>query len=140
MNEPDKRKAAAARKILVLDDERPFADMLGDILNMLGYDTRICYSAREALEEISHDQFDLILSDFRMPNMDGREFYEAVASQNRALAARIIFLTGDLGNHHTRQFLQSIDNPHLAKPITLASIERALSSTLHGTAPTQPAS
>ena len=68
----------------------------------------------------------LLPANQRMPQMDGREFYERLAAIKPDLADRIIFLTGDVIDDQSNAFLQAIPNPRLAKPFSLESIERAV--------------
>ena len=77
-----------------------------------------------------HEEIDLILSDFRMPKMNGQEFYQQAIRKKPALARRIVFLTGDVVNEETQAFLQSTGNPHLAKPFQLAHVEQMVAEVL----------
>jgi len=117
-------------KILVLDDERSLAELLGEILGILGYETFLCNSALQALELIEQHHFDLILSDYRMPVMDGQKFFQTATQRHPELARRIIFLTGDVVNEETQSFLESTGNPHLRKPFQMANVERIISEVL----------
>jgi CheY-like chemotaxis protein len=75
-------------------------------------------------------QFDVIISDFRMPGMNGRQFFEAVQQKSEVLASRIVFLTGDMVSDSTRTFLESIGNPHLAKPFHLANVRETIAAVI----------
>src|SRR5438445_1706050 len=116
--------------ILVLDDERAIAELLGEMLGLLGYSTMLCHSAPDALELVERHAFDLIISDFRMPKMNGQEFYELAVEKKPELARRVVFLTGDAVNEETQAFLQSTDNPHLSKPFQLARVEQTVAEVL----------
>lgn len=117
-------------KILVLDDELPIAELLGELLTIIGHQPVLCVNPIRALEVIGEEHFDLILSDFRMPEMNGEQFYSAVRDRKPALAERIIFLTGDVVNEETQAFFETLGNPHLAKPFLLANIEDAIAQVL----------
>jgi two-component system NtrC family sensor kinase len=109
-------------KILVLDDEKSIAEMLGEMLDLLGYTPTLCHAAPQALELLERQEFDLIISDYRMPGLNGRQFYELAAGRKPALAQRIVFLTGDVVNEETRTYLRSLGNPHIAKPFNLGNV------------------
>ena len=121
---------AISARILVLDDEKSIAELLGELLLALGHQPTLCHSAAQALELLGETEFDLIISDFRMPAMDGRAFYEAVLAQKPELARRIIFLTGDVVNEDTLRFLRSVGNPYLAKPFQLSTVEQSVAQVL----------
>lgn len=127
---PEETTKSNSAQILVLDDEKSLAEMLGEILQLLGHTPTICHTPSHALELISQQDFDLILSDYRMPTMDGQEFYRKVAEKKPALTRRIVFLTGDLINEESQHFVQTNGRPHLAKPFNLASVQRIVETTL----------
>ena len=119
-----------AASILVLDDERSIAELLGEMLSLLGYSTTLCHSAPDALDVLGRQDFDLIISDFRMPRMNGQEFFEEAVRRKPELARRVVFLTGDVVNEETQAFLSSTGNPHLAKPFQLAMVEQTVAQVL----------
>ena len=61
--------------ILVVDDNPPMAKALMDILNFKGYKAYAAHSGEEALEILSARPVDILLSDVKMPNMNGVELY-----------------------------------------------------------------
>ncbi len=122
----------ATGTILVLDDEKSIAEMLAEMLGLLGYTARVSHSGAQALELIEKEHFDLVISDFRMPGMNGRQFYEQALRKRPELARRIIFLTGDVVNEETQEFLKSMGNPHIAKPFSLSAVKTVVSEVIHG--------
>jgi PAS domain S-box-containing protein len=122
--------APRAEKILVVDDEKSIVEMLGEMLGLLGYTPSLCHSASEGLRRIVETKFDLVLSDLRMPEIDGPQFYRRAMELDARLERRFIFLTGDTVNEATKSFLRSTGQPFLAKPFRLASIEEVTRQTL----------
>lgn len=118
--------SASPARILIVDDETSIAELLGEMLGMLGYQPTLCHAAPQALEIIARNEFDVVLSDFRMPVMDGQEFYRLAVEKKPSLARRFIFLSGDVVNEDTQNFLGSIGTPHLAKPFQLTTVEEAV--------------
>jgi CheY-like chemotaxis protein len=106
--------------------------MLGEMLGLLGYQTSLCCSAREGLEKIKETSFDLVLSDLRMPEIDGPAFYRMALESDARLERRFIFLTGDTLNEDTKSFLKASGKPCLAKPFRLAGIEELTRKALRG--------
>jgi PAS domain S-box-containing protein len=117
-------------KILVVDDEKAIVEMLGEMLGLLGFAPALCYSAGEGLRKIAETKFDLVLSDLRMPEMDGTQFYRRALEMDARLEKRFIFLTGDTVHEDTRAFLKSAGQPFLGKPFRLAGIEEVIRNTL----------
>ena len=68
----------ARGRLLVVDDEEPQREMLGNILMRAGFEVETAADGREALERLEQDGFDLLLTDQRMPNLDGLELLERV--------------------------------------------------------------
>jgi CheY-like chemotaxis protein len=104
--------------------------MLTEMLTLLGHNATACLHPTKALDLIDKEDFDLIISDFRMPVMNGQEFYRHVTQKKPGLKDRIIFLTGDVVADDTRDFLEASGNPHLTKPFQLAAIEQIICENL----------
>jgi two-component system, NtrC family, response regulator HydG len=62
--------------ILVVDDDRRMTSTLADILALRGYETTEAYSGPEALGKIKETSFDCVLTDVKMPGMNGVELFE----------------------------------------------------------------
>ncbi|MBO4773143.1 MAG: response regulator, partial [Bacteroidales bacterium] len=58
-------------KILVVDDESAICDALKEVLEYESYAVQTIQSAPEALKLLENEQFDLVISDIKMPEMDG---------------------------------------------------------------------
>jgi len=127
---PSDESLLRGARVLVLDDEQTIADLLREMLHLLGCQIRVASSGPQALEHIREQPFDVILSDFRMPNMNGQQFHEQVRLLKPDLAKRIIFLTGDVVNEQTQAFLQASGNPYLAKPFNLTALQAVMTALL----------
>jgi len=73
-----------------------------------------------------------VLSDLRMPEIDGPAFYRLALEKDARLERRFIFLTGDTVNEDTKTFLRASGKPCLAKPFRLAGIEEITRQALAG--------
>lgn len=123
LSSPAKRpRNTPSARILVLDDELALAELLCDMLKMLGHQPTFCLNPLAALELMNQRNFDVILSDFRMPSMSGQEFYRAVYRRDRDLARQVIFITGDVITDETLAFLQESGCPHLEKPFQITDL------------------
>lgn len=114
------------RHLLVVDDEPLLLDLLTLLLSKSGYRVDQAPEGMAALRMLDEQKYDAILLDIKMPNVDGRSLYERVKERSADLAARIIFVTGDLANPQTASFLQATGNPYLEKPFTHVELEAVL--------------
>ena len=121
--------AAERAHILVLDDDKLVAWTLGEMIRLLGHETTVCLSPFQALDLIEQCHFDLIVCDWRMPEMNGREFHRAVATRFPGLERQIVFLTG-ASDDKTLKFLKSNSAPHLFKPFQLVDLQKMLTACL----------
>jgi two-component system NtrC family sensor kinase len=127
--------ARVSARVLVLDDEPSLADLLSEMLGALGHEADVCLSPVRALEILQTRPFDLVISDFRMPVMNGAAFHQALSKINPDLARRVIFLTGDVVSEETQDFLASTGNPHLNKPFQLTSLQAVIAEVLAAAGP-----
>jgi CheY-like chemotaxis protein len=134
---PAKPKPAWSANVLILDDEKALAGMLEQIVHHLGHHCSLFFSPAEALKELQQHDFDLIFSDYRMPELDGRQFYQQVSRIKPHLTPRIVFLTGDVANEETQAFLASIKNAHITKPFNLGAVRGVIDSALQGKPPAE---
>ena len=119
-----------SKRVLVLDDEPSIAELLAEMLCALGHKPVVCLTAAAALEMVETREFDLVISDFRMPVMNGEQFYHQLSRKRPDLAERMIFLTGDVVSEETQHFLSSTGNPHLDKPFQLTRLEAVITGVL----------
>ncbi|HYC63133.1 MAG TPA: ATP-binding protein [Reyranellaceae bacterium] len=117
-------------RILVVDDETDIADTCGDILAMDGHRCEFAANGRVALERVARGRFDLILSDLRMPQLDGPGFYRELSRSDPDMAARIIFLTGDTLSPAIQSFLAETKQPVIEKPLDPKQLREAVAAAL----------
>ena len=77
-------------RILVVDDDKELADNLVEYLSKLGYQAAPAYGGREALTMFEQGDFQLVITDLKMPEMDGMELLEAVKALDRRVVAMVI--------------------------------------------------
>ncbi|HAQ57674.1 MAG TPA: hypothetical protein DCR32_01440, partial [Opitutae bacterium] len=63
-----------AGRILVLDDEENYAEMLHDLLRENNYRVDMATRPERAIDQLKEIPYDLVISDYKMPVMDGAEF------------------------------------------------------------------
>lgn len=67
-----------AKRILIVDDEKVFSDYLSQILTRKGYEANVAHNGEEALSLCEQANYDLILTDIKMPKMDGLQLLKEV--------------------------------------------------------------
>ena len=115
------------KSILVVEDEATIAEIIKTTLDGVGLDADTAENALTAIDKLQHKDYDLIISDMRMPNMDGRGLFRVVQNIKPELLNRIIFITGDLVNPDTRKFFDEYKCKYLAKPFTPTDIKKLVS-------------
>jgi len=124
-------EAAPAANILVVDDEVAVAEMMADILADEGHEVEIAHSGSQALDLIATRRFDLVLSDLRMPDLDGPAMFDAIREGHPDMVSRIAFITGDTMSARIRTFLQESSRPYIEKPITPRDVRDLVRQMLH---------
>lgn len=118
--------AVHSGRILIVDDQLEVAQYLAEMLKLVGYETACETNPQLALHRIEAEMFDVVISDFKMPEMSGSEFFSAATEMRPGLVNRFIFLTGDLYNMETEAKLAALGVPCLGKPFRLATVEQVV--------------
>ncbi len=79
-------------RILVVDDDRDFAESLVDIFEDLGHEVELVFDGESAIERCKAQHFDITFIDVRLPGIDGFESLSALRQVNPA--AKVIMMTG----------------------------------------------
>src|SRR5439155_24766220 len=115
-----------SKAILVVDDEQALAEVLVEALGRDGHRVETASNGAEALHRLERHAFDLVVSDTKMPVMDGVELFRELERRFPALRRRIIFVTGDVLDAEKRQFLESSGAPFLMKPFDLSEVRNVV--------------
>ncbi len=117
---------APGRAVLVVDDEPEVADILAETLTGEGHRVTTAANGALALDALRRGTYDIILSDVRMPELDGPGLYRELERQHPDLVRRFVFLTGDTLSPETREFLDRTGIPSLTKPFDLEDVRRTI--------------
>jgi len=113
-------------RVLVVDDEPLVLSVLGRMLST-AHDVVTVGSAREALEELGRGvNFDIILCDLLMPEMNGIDLYRVLEERSPELSRRMVFLSGGANTTLVTDFMQQMPNLSLKKPPGHADLLRAI--------------
>ena len=115
-------------RILVLDDEPSILEILGQFLSDEGYECTLCESALKALQILERQQFELLITDLKMPEMHGIEVVQHAKRKDRDMA--VVVVTALLEVNSAIKALRVGADDYILKPFNLSeisvSVERAL--------------
>lgn len=114
------------RTILAVDDEDELRVILAAILKHLGYQAILAKNGKEAVEiyRKNKDKIDLVLLDYIMPEMDGRETFRKLKKLNKKV--KVIVSTGYSEKEGIQELIREGLHGVLAKPFTIESISQKL--------------
>jgi CheY-like chemotaxis protein len=123
---PVRPLAGRGQMILIVDDEPGIARALTFLLQRDGHTVETAANGHLALAKCQERDYDMILCDLHMPELDGLGFYQELQRQRSSLCQRVLFLTGDLLAPEVQAFLDQVALPHLHKPFTAAMIRKVI--------------
>ena len=124
--EPSSKATANQRRILIVDDEPEIREALAEILTGEHHRVVTASSGREALERMAAEHYDVVITDIRMPDLDGRALYQEIERRWPGQAARIVFVTGDTLASALREFVSESGRPVIEKPFLPSEVRRVV--------------
>ncbi|MEW5833686.1 MAG: sigma-54 dependent transcriptional regulator [Pseudomonadota bacterium] len=118
----------SAKRILVVDNEPKMRRILELSLKNLGHEVQQAADGREALAAIEQGAFDLVLSDLRMPNMDGIALLEALRERGEDVPVIVLTAYGTIETAVAAMKLGAVD--YILRPFEIETIELAVSRVL----------
>jgi CheY-like chemotaxis protein len=125
---PPARDGAAARRILVVDDNRDAADSLGMVLQLLGAHVHVVSDGPSALEAYDAHAPEIVLLDIGMPGMDGYEVARGIRERDPARRTAIVALTGWGQDTDRRRARDAGFDHHLVKPADMGMLKQLLTT------------
>jgi CheY-like chemotaxis protein len=116
--------------ILVVDDDEEVALTLADVLRMEGHEVDMVFGAGDGIERARHKQYDIIISDVRMPDADGPSLYRALAPDIDGLDRRMMFMTGDTLRTDLDELVSGTEIPVIEKPLDPRAVAAMISGKL----------
>jgi len=95
------------KSILVVEDEPEIAATLVETLEHDGHTVDVASDGIAALDRVQSAHYDLIITDTKMPRMDGPAFYRELIRRRPIFTRRVVFVTGDLMDRDKREWLES---------------------------------
>jgi PAS domain S-box-containing protein len=117
-------------RILVVDDEPIVLQLFVNLLEGRGYKIDTAVNGREACSKVDGKSYDLVITDVRMPEMNGVELYPKLLERRPDLRGRVIFISGDVHDREIARFLSDTGVPLVSKPVEVREIVRIVDETL----------
>ena len=124
------RSPLAGIRLLFVDDEPALRSGMEAFGIMRGFTVVVASDGKAALEAALSSGVDAVVCDLRMPGMDGYAFHERLRLERPGLAARTVFVTGDVVTTATRGSVSR--QPVLTKPFAFDMVEEALIAVMRG--------
>jgi DNA-binding NtrC family response regulator len=124
MKGTDGEKPYRLKKILVVDDDDQLRDMLLEVLGSLDYFPIGVKDGEEALNQIKIQDFDLVVSDIRMPKMDGMTLLKNI--KTKAPQLPVVMITGFPSICPAQKVMQEGADGYLAKPFRIEKIDELM--------------
>jgi two-component system NtrC family sensor kinase len=125
------RSPLAGIRLLFVDDEPALRSGMEAFGGMRGFRVVVAADGAAALEMARSGGVDAVVCDLRMPGMDGYAFHEKLRVERPGLAARTVFITGDVVTNSARG--GAARQPVINKPFSFDKIEEALIAVMRGT-------
>jgi PAS domain S-box-containing protein len=123
-------RAGRRGRLLIIDDDALVRSAVQRSLER-EHEVITAEGGHEALALLgAGEDFDAVVCDVMMPNMTGPEFYQRLLARRLDYARRVVFLTGGITEARIEAFLQSVPNPRLVKPFTVAALRESLQMVL----------
>ncbi|ATC62784.1 hypothetical protein CMV30_01710 [Nibricoccus aquaticus] len=123
-------KSGIGKSVLVIDDEEWILSLTEELLRREGYEVVALLSCEKALEILSGRKFDVIVSDWKMPGLNGIQLYEHLRVHDPESARRLLFMTGDVMSETFERFLERNAKTYLSKPFALRDFRAAVAALL----------
>lgn len=107
-------------RILIVDDEYDITSVLSDVLSDRGYKTEMAHDGKSALEAYKADPFDLVITDLKMPEMDGLTLLARIVETNRE--AMVIMMTGYATVETAVEALKTGAYDYILKPFKVSEL------------------
>ncbi len=118
----------ASERILIVDDEDGMRRLLGRVLSRQGYETSTVASGAEALRMVASERFDLVVTDIKMPEMDGLQLLEELKAYEPSLPIIVMTAYGTIEN--AVQALRFGAYDYIAKPFETDEIKLTVAKAL----------
>lgn len=117
-----------SRRVLIVDDETLVCKSLGEMVRQLGYESHAVNNGYEALEVIQKNQFSAVVTDMKMPGMNGLELLKRTKEILPNIA--VIIITGYASVDYAVEVMKNGATDYIPKPFTYNRIKSVLESAI----------
>ncbi len=123
-------------RVLVIDDESTIRVALRRFFGRMGWDVAEAPDGKSALDLLlrsaraepgqhasGSDSYDMVLSDVRMPGLNGIQLHERLKAERPDILPKLVFSTGDVAGKETIEFVRDIGCPVIQKPFHLSLLK-----------------
>ncbi len=121
-----------SQAVLIVEDETSLASAMAEALTDAGYLVDRAGDGEEALERLEGGHYDVIISDLKMPRMDGIQLLGVLRERYPDMVERTMFVTGDVIATDAERFLAESRCRWLAKPFRLSELLRLARDVMDG--------
>ena len=114
-------------KALVVDDSKTMCEMVSLTLKDKGFETVIAFDGEQAVTAVEKEQFDLIVTDINMPNMDGIELIRYLRNEGGCKTIPILVLTTEGGDNAKQKGREAGASGWITKPLKPTVLVSAVS-------------
>ncbi len=118
-------RVEAIRRVLLVDDNVDAAEMLGELLGLLGHEVAIAHDGQAALELRERGPFDIALVDLGLPDMSGHELGTRI--KQLAPETSVVIVSGYAHDEDKARSLALGFEGHLAKPVSVEALGDVIS-------------
>lgn len=119
-------------RVLVVDDESIIAQLIADVLGGEGFEVDTAPHGLAALDRLANRTYDVILSDLRMPELDGLGLFREIEQRYPELLRRFVFITGTSEHTDYHGIIDDAKVPVLTKPFDMMNLVRVVRTRLAG--------
>ncbi|MBX3456648.1 response regulator [Ferrovibrio sp.] len=135
MTQNEVTRALTGRRVLVVDDNALNREVASEFLSLVGVEVETAVDGLDALAKMEESDFDAVLMDMHMPNMNGLAAVEKIRTYEKWADLPVIALTAQARVEDRRASLEAGMTAHLTKPIDEATLYQTLMQVLDGSLP-----
>jgi len=113
------------KRILIADDEKAVRMLLADVLKLLNYEIDMVENGAEAISHIDRRSYDLIITDYMMPEMNGLELTRRVKAKYPSIPILVV-----TGNGPVEDFMKSGATSCISKPFNIFQLKEIVRTIL----------